>query len=248
MKTYQELKAALPRLSDRDRTFAQSLLDGFDTWARFSAKQQYWVDTLCARATGNTPAATKVNLTGVVALFRTAQAHGLRRPSIRLMTDTAGELRMSLAAENSRNPGFVYVKRNGVYMGKVSPQGDYLGDDAIAPALTALGDDPAKTAAAHGHRTGNCCFCGLQLTDGRSIEVGYGPICADHYGLPWGEVRAETRVDIEGAVQVAPLATATETPKKRARRPATRPLGMIPTVAQFVTGQIDPELNDDIGF
>jgi len=34
--------------------------------------------------------------------------------------------------------------------------------------------------------TGNCCFCRRELTDKRSTEVGYGPICADHFSLPWG--------------------------------------------------------------
>jgi hypothetical protein len=28
------------------------------------------------------------------------------------------------------------------------------------------------------------------LSDDRSTAVGYGPICADHYGLPWGEAAA----------------------------------------------------------
>jgi len=25
------------------------------------------------------------------------------------------------------------------------------------------------------------------LDDERSVSVGYGPVCAGHYGLPWGE-------------------------------------------------------------
>jgi len=47
----------------------------------------------------------------------------------------------------------------------------------------------AAEAAALGHQTHFCCFCGLQLTDegeGKSVEVGYGPICAGNNGLPWG--------------------------------------------------------------
>jgi hypothetical protein len=44
-------------------------------------------------------------------------------------------------------------------------------------------------ATAYGRRMGECCFCGLTLTDGRSIAVGYGPICAGKWGLPWGEER-----------------------------------------------------------
>ena len=47
----------------------------------------------------------------------------------------------------------------------------------------------AAEAAALGHATHHCCFCGLTLTDegeGKSIEVGYGPVCARKNGLPWG--------------------------------------------------------------
>lgn len=47
----------------------------------------------------------------------------------------------------------------------------------------------ADEAAALGHATHHCCFCGIELTDegnGRSVEVGYGPICAGKNGLPWG--------------------------------------------------------------
>src|SRR5580765_3182064 len=47
----------------------------------------------------------------------------------------------------------------------------------------------ADEAAAIGHLTHHCCFCGIELTDegeGRSVEVGYGPKCARKHGLPWG--------------------------------------------------------------
>ena len=44
-------------------------------------------------------------------------------------------------------------------------------------------------ARSHGHRTGYCCFCGQLLTDEeRSVAFGYGPVCAKHWGLPWGKI------------------------------------------------------------
>jgi len=45
----------------------------------------------------------------------------------------------------------------------------------------------AEQAARFGAITGQCVFCGRRLTDERSIAVGYGPTCASHNGLPWGE-------------------------------------------------------------
>jgi hypothetical protein len=44
----------------------------------------------------------------------------------------------------------------------------------------------AEQAAAFGRVTSKCVFCSRLLTDERSIEVGYGKICAGHNGLPWG--------------------------------------------------------------
>lgn len=44
----------------------------------------------------------------------------------------------------------------------------------------------AEDAARFGQVTGICVFCSRKLTDERSITVGYGPVCADREGLPWG--------------------------------------------------------------
>ena len=53
--------------------------------------------------------------------------------------------------------------------------------------LSELTKVTAEQAAAFGHLTGNCVFCDRELTDERSISVGYGPVCAKNHGLPWGE-------------------------------------------------------------
>lgn len=45
----------------------------------------------------------------------------------------------------------------------------------------------AEQAARWGKLYGRCVFCSLPLTDERSIAVGYGPVCAEHHGLPWGD-------------------------------------------------------------
>lgn len=44
----------------------------------------------------------------------------------------------------------------------------------------------AEEAAAWGHEHHACVFCQTALDDPRSTTVGYGPICAGKYGLPWG--------------------------------------------------------------
>lgn len=54
--------------------------------------------------------------------------------------------------------------------------------------LTADMKVTAEQAARFGKLWGSCVFCSRLLTDERSVAVGYGPICAEKNGLPWGEV------------------------------------------------------------
>jgi hypothetical protein len=44
----------------------------------------------------------------------------------------------------------------------------------------------AEQAAAFGHATESCVFCGHDLDLPESISVGYGSTCAANRGLPWG--------------------------------------------------------------
>lgn len=55
--------------------------------------------------------------------------------------------------------------------------------DEILETLREFSRDPADYAAAYGRRSGNCCFCYRPLTDERSLAAGYGPVCAENYGL-----------------------------------------------------------------
>ncbi len=62
--------------------------------------------------------------------------------------------------------------------------------NVIIGMLDALALNPAEVAAAYGKLTSRCCFCGKELSTDESLAVGYGPDCADHFGLPWGVVKA----------------------------------------------------------
>jgi len=52
--------------------------------------------------------------------------------------------------------------------------------------LILTGDALAKWASEYGHAHGHCVFCARELTDERSVVVGYGQVCADRRDLPWG--------------------------------------------------------------
>ena len=45
--------------------------------------------------------------------------------------------------------------------------------------------NPTEAAKVSGKLTNQCCFCNRALTDERSVIHGYGPVCAQNFGLPW---------------------------------------------------------------
>ncbi|HEU5395406.1 MAG TPA: DUF6011 domain-containing protein [Candidatus Methylomirabilis sp.] len=119
----------------------------------------------------------------------------LKYPKIRLSGPGGEPLVIGICGPQSRRPGTFRVTDgrpfgSSRYYGWIGLDGSWHPSmdcpDWVAPALEAFGEDPAGAAAVHGKRTGHCSFCGLELTDARSVSVGYGPICAERYGLPWG--------------------------------------------------------------
>lgn len=192
------LKAALPSLPAGKVDFASSLIAQFAKGKKpLSEKQAYWVKKLAddAAAPKAAPATVAVaNFSAVNAVFAKAKGH-LKQPKIRLELPTGEKLVLSLAPDHGNNPGFIYLKVAGEYAGKIAPTGaftpyklstDLLG--SVQSLFVALGDDPAGVAAAYGQETGSCCFCAKEITTAESLAVGYGPDCAEHFGLPWGKV------------------------------------------------------------
>lgn len=197
----EELELLIPKLNARDREFAHSLCSQYGRKG-LSAKQADWVGRLIERAKAPAaPAAATVevgSLQQIVTMLEKAKQH-LKFPAI-LVRANDRDLRLSIAGSAAKVPGSINVCSAGAYserewFGRVTASGEFepcrkydqATQTAIAAALTALAADPAGAAAGYGHLTGVCCFCGTALTDGRSTEVGYGPTCAKHYGLPWGK-------------------------------------------------------------
>jgi hypothetical protein len=146
--------------------------------------------------TGAPVMAPKLDMTGVNALFDKASASGLKWPKIRLITPAGQNVALGRAGDRSKYKGQVMVTDGGpfgsnVYFGRVDQAGEYHPTDQSTPEIRSLleqlGADPAKVASAYGKLTGNCCFCHRSLfgEDQRSTDVGYGPVCARKFGLPW---------------------------------------------------------------
>jgi hypothetical protein len=147
----------------------------------------------------------------LIKFFDKAATH-LQRPKILLQMQTRAIL-LKRTAQGQR-PGVVYVipaSDNG-WLGYVNREGfwakNYKGEftdelhEEIQQTLLEFQSNPAAIAAIYGKKKGQCCFCRAELTDPRSVSVGYGPICADHYDLPWSEqlVSVDPK-ELEGALK-----------------------------------------------
>lgn len=149
------------------------------------------------------PAQNRAKFTRIVEMFTSAKSAAVAKKQqgtnlkIRLSFEGQG-LFIKFAAINGRNAGFLYVTdggdyENGTYFGKISPDGEFFPSRECTREITGLLNsfnlDPVTFAREFGRRTNTCCFCSRHLTDdkeGRSVSVGYGPVCADKFGLPWG--------------------------------------------------------------
>lgn len=63
---------------------------------------------------------------------------------------------------------------------------DRLSDD-VRMAIESLANDPVAASKAFAQKLGCCIYCGTHLSADESKNRGYGPICANHYGLPYGK-------------------------------------------------------------
>lgn len=142
----------------------------------------------CERATAAKAAPQgHANLASIIAFITGAQDRGIKWPKLRVLdADGTSELIMGLTGERSKVPGSVTVKRNGEYLGLVRPTGDVIGafDATLIAHLATVAEAPAIAAKDYASITSRCSFCGKTLTDAGSVDVGYGPICASHWGLP----------------------------------------------------------------
>jgi hypothetical protein len=121
-----------------------------------------------------------IDVSKIEASFATALQNRIKRPKLRLAS-----FMFTRAPDTGKNAGSIYVKEGEAYLGKVTG-GEFLptrecGDERKAKVV-AVASDPATAAKAYGLRTGSCSCCGRELTNGVSIDLGIGPICAEKYG------------------------------------------------------------------
>lgn len=189
--TVQEARAALVNSTSQ---FAQDMRAKLNP----SPAQLFWLMKLAVEAT--TPQAPKAptatyDCASIFAMF-TKAAESLKHPAIHIADTEGHEVKMTLAKPESKNAGFIYVKVGADYAGKISPQGQFYAVSTCPQTLPAFlakfAARPEEMAALHGKTTGCCCFCNRTLTTEESKAVGYGPVCAEKFGLAWGHIANAT--------------------------------------------------------
>jgi len=181
--------------------FLCDLVSKFDQYGRLSAKQLNWLHYLAYGQTDNrvnapqTPAADAGTYTALIELLDRANAAGIQYPKVRLQTADGSKVVLARAGSRSRREGTINITDGRPYgantwYGRIERDGSRVASRSwtveVRDAIVAFRDDPASIGGSLGRMTGNCCFCGRDLRTRESVGVGYGPICAGHWGLPWG--------------------------------------------------------------
>jgi len=197
-----------------------------------------------------------MNFKNVYGLFQIAQSNKLRFPKIRLQTAQGSTVMIKLAGDQSKYEGQLQITDDrrypdNTYYGRIDASGVFAENtrlpfrmlQSVRDLLERLAADAAKVASEYGRLTGNCAFCGLKLTDARSTAVGYGQICADHYGLPWGDERHSFE-SVSTPEHVVPRGwTSTATPSEM---PAFGRIHGVPTVQDLLQDAATPYWMQDV--
>lgn len=69
---------------------------------------------------------------------------------------------------------------------KAQWQPSVLNFPKLRAMVVPLVQNPLEVCVLYGLEYNHCCFCGLELTNPSSVKHGYGPVCAEKWGLPWG--------------------------------------------------------------
>lgn len=186
-------------LREQTGNFPQDLVRSYDERGTLSRNQWPWAHKLALESTA-TPTAPEADdesyqMPGIVSLLHRALDSGLKYPKVTVSFEQYGTLRLSVAGDGARYPGAINVTDggsfdDGTFFGRIHSNGVWAPSRSTAMWVTAalllMDEQPDEIARVHGVRTGNCCFCGKDLTTDESVAAGYGPVCAGKWGLPWG--------------------------------------------------------------
>jgi hypothetical protein len=189
MSDHPEVMAWINRKADRF-DFARSMGEAVNKYGHLTDNQLAACERMmvkdaereaqwAAEREAKAAAAPQIAIDAILTALLTAKSH-IQWPKLRLDLFT-----FSLAGENSRNAGSVYVKQDETYLGKITDGRFHAGRDCtpeLQAAIIAAAANPEEAARAYGLAFGICSCCGRKLTNKLSVELGIGPICRERFG------------------------------------------------------------------
>lgn len=198
--------------------FPSSLLRQYAIKEFLSEKQMFYVRKLITEAGGSGNAAKEtgeiVNAEALQQLFRCALRADVQYPHISYPVDgTHDEQHIkAFLADNRRDIIFMSERTRVRYAwfdalnnklhcthNQVQPT------TALYKQIRRILADPVAEAIVSGKLTNRCMFCSLELKNEFSVDHGYGPICAENYGLPWHAGKSSKTVQIDADDLIASL-------------------------------------------
>lgn len=209
-----QLETNKNKIPEHKQEFYLSVSNQFQRRGSISEKQLYWMRKFCfdyilaPKIIQENSAPKKItiwesyDLSRLHAMLSHALSHGLKYPSITLQKDKHSPPlkiywsdRYQVATIKCGQDRLCNISPNGTLITPNEHNSRLKNMNKLAECLNFLqefNDHPEAGAKIQGKITSNCCFCSHELSTPESIAVGYGPICAEHYGLPWGYDKAKT--------------------------------------------------------
>ena len=175
---YQWLVAKSPSFS-----FASSVLSALHRYGSLTPNQLAAIQRCVAKDSAPRPEpvpSAQVDVSPIEVAFNKAKDSGLGYPKLRL-----GSFVFSPAPVTGKNAGSIYVKSEGVYLGKVTGGKLFTSRDASPESASQISEvlaDPRNAAIAYGKTFGKCSVCNRDLSDPESVALGIGPVCAKRFG------------------------------------------------------------------
>jgi hypothetical protein len=111
----------------------------------------------------------------------------------------------------AKNPGYIYISNGRKYPERrlyafIDNAGEgniqRTAPTTVKKAIRKIAAAPISEAVATGIKVSQCCFCGISLINSISVHHGYGPICAEKYGLPWTGSEEQTKAAKQKEVEL----------------------------------------------
>jgi len=171
----EAIRVLKEKFKEKPSDFIKGLITAYEKYGRLSTAQWFWVYKIAQKDDKKEEKSVELALGFTEQLTDSFTASKLQYPALHFdkckIYIYGGQLRVK--HDEMR---YGYIENDLFYPTNAS--------DELIEFIVELSNDPFGFAADEGKKKGICCFCKRELTNGESVQRGYGPVCADRYDLP----------------------------------------------------------------